>query len=190
MSVSGFQTAVYDFVKYNKLIFLRLKWERKFLFWLRWQDLLDTANMLGSVSSQCGTKPWILHDSTPLSWNPATCRLEWWRAHQVIKSCYISFCRGCPCLGLTPSLPQSVKFPGWKMHGCACKRIFSGPITHLLSVLWRFDENPFKCQCKKEEEKEQKKKLRGFQISHFYLSFSNDIAVKGLSTEITHETNH
>ena len=23
---------------------------------------------------------------------------------------------------LTPSLPQPVKFPGWKMHGCACKQ--------------------------------------------------------------------
>ena len=42
-----------------------------------------------------------------------------------------------------------------------------------------------------QKEEEEKKYLRGFQISHFYLSFSNDIiAVKGLSTEITHETNH
>ena len=42
----------------------------------------------------------------------------------------------------------------------------------------------------KEEEK-KKKDLKGFQISHFYLSFSNDImAVKGLTTEVTHETNH
>ena len=55
---------------------------------------------------------------------------------------------------LTPSLPQPVKFLGWKMHGLTCKRhifrsydtstfngIFSGPMTHLLSmayfpVLW------------------------------------------------------
>ena len=39
-----------------------------------------------------------------------------------------------------------------------------------------FDENPFTCQC----EKENKKGIR-FQISHFYWSFSSDtMAVKGL----------
>jgi len=40
----------------------------------------------------------------------------------------------------------------------------------------RFDEIPFTCLCEKED-----KKALGFQISHFYGSFSNDImAVKGL----------
>ena len=40
----------------------------------------------------------------------------------------------------------------------------------------RFNENPFTCQCKKED-----KKSEGFQILHFYWSFSSDImAVKGL----------
>ena len=46
--------------------------------------------------------------------------------------------------------------------------IFSGPMC--------FDENPFTCQCEKGN-----KKAEGFQISHFYRSFSNEIMeVKGL----------
>ena len=54
--------------------------------------------------------------------------------------------------------------------------MFSGPVTSTLSDV-RFDEIPFTCQCEKED-----KKGSGFQISHFYGSFSNDImAVKGLS---------
>ena len=39
-----------------------------------------------------------------------------------------------------------------------------------------FDENPLTCQCEKEDEKAE-----GFQMSHFYWSFSSDImAIKGL----------
>ena len=39
-----------------------------------------------------------------------------------------------------------------------------------------FYENPFTCECGKEN-----KKLKGFQISHIYWSFSSGImAVKGL----------
>ena len=54
--------------------------------------------------------------------------------------------------------------------------IFSGPITSVLNAM-RFDENPFACLCGKED-----KKTEGFQISHFYGSFSSDImAVKGLT---------
>ena len=42
----------------------------------------------------------------------------------------------CP-LQLTPSLPQPVKFPGWKVHICTpAYRIISSPITNLLSVLF------------------------------------------------------
>ena len=52
--------------------------------------------------------------------------------------------------------------------------MFSGPVTSTFSDV-RFDEIPFTCQCEKED-----KKGSGFQISHFYGSFSNDIiAVKG-----------
>ena len=41
-----------------------------------------------------------------------------------------------------------------------------------------FDEDPFTCQCEKED-----KKAYGFQILHFYWSFSSDLmAVKGLKT--------
>ena len=31
-------------------------------------------------------------------------------------------CNSILCCTLTPSLPQPVKFPGWKMHGHACKQ--------------------------------------------------------------------
>ena len=46
----------------------------------------------------------------------------------------------------------------------------------------RFDENPFEKEDKKKKcEKEDKNPISGFEISHFYASFSNDmIAVKGL----------
>ena len=53
---------------------------------------------------------------------------------------------------LTPSLPQPVIFPGWKMQGCACEHYISGPITFILNVM-RFNENPFACQCEKEDKK-------------------------------------
>ena len=44
----------------------------------------------------------------------------------------------------------------------------------------RFDEIPFTSQCEKED-----RKAEGFQISHFYGSFSNDImAVKGLTGQL------
>ena len=77
---------------------------------------------------------------------------------------------------LIPSLPQSVKFPGWKMHGHASKwYIFRSFNTSTFNAM-RFDENPLTCQCKK---KERRKSL--FQISHFYWLFSSSImAVKGL----------
>ena len=46
----------------------------------------------------------------------------------------------------------------------------------------RYNENPFTCQCKKEEENAE-----GFQILHFYQSFLSDIiAVKGLKAATFH----
>ena len=52
---------------------------------------------------------------------------------------------------LTPSLPQPVKFPGWKMHRHACKQyIFRSHSTSTFSVM-HFDENSFTCQCKKDQ---------------------------------------
>ena len=78
---------------------------------------------------------------------------------------------------LTPSLSQPVKFPGWKVHGCACKQsIFQSYNTSTFTAVC-FDETPFTCQCEKED-----KKAEGVQISHFYWSFlSHVMAVKGLT---------
>ena len=76
---------------------------------------------------------------------------------------------------LTPSLPQpACKISG--LNGAPANSIFSGPITSILNCM-HFDGDPLTCQCEK-----QNKKVEGFQISHFYGSFSNDtMAVKGLS---------
>ena len=77
---------------------------------------------------------------------------------------------------LTPSLPQPVIFPGWKMHGRASKQyIFQSYNSSTFNVM-RFSANPFSCSCEKED-----RRLKGF-VSHFYWSFSSDFtAVKGLS---------
>ena len=77
---------------------------------------------------------------------------------------------------LTPSLSQPVKFPGWIIYGRACKRyIFRSYNIYFFNAM-RFDENPFTCQCEKQDKKDE-----GFQISRFYWSFSSDIVtVKGL----------
>ena len=54
---------------------------------------------------------------------------------------------------LTPSLPQPVKCPGWKMHGRACKQyIFRSCVTPTFSAV-NFDESPFTYQCEKEDKK-------------------------------------
>ena len=50
---------------------------------------------------------------------------------------------------LTPSLPQPVKILGWMMQRRACKH---RPITSLFNAVC-FDENPFTCQCEKEDKK-------------------------------------
>ena len=62
------------------------------------------------------------------------------------------------------------------MQGRTCKQyIFRSYNTFTFSAT-RFDENPFTCQCEKED-----KKAEGFQISLSYWSFTNDVtAVKGL----------
>jgi len=79
---------------------------------------------------------------------------------------------------LTPSLPQPVKFPGWKMHRRTCKLyIFWSCNTATFSAM-HFDKNSFTCQCEKEY-----KRLKLLRVSNFalYCSFSSDImAVKGL----------
>ena len=67
---------------------------------------------------------------------------------------------------LTPSLPQPVKFPGWMMHGRACKQyIFRSYNINIFSAT-RFDGDPFRCQCEKEDKKEEEK-LKGFKFLTF-----------------------
>ena len=54
---------------------------------------------------------------------------------------------------LTPSLPQPVQFQGWKLYGSTSKQyIFPFYNTSTFSAM-HFDENPFTCQCKKENKK-------------------------------------
>ena len=67
------------------------------------------------------------------------------------------------------------------MHGHAYKQyIFRSYNTSTFGAM-RFDENPFKCQCKKK--KRQKGLRRAFPILHFHLSFwSAVMAVKGLTS--------
>ena len=79
---------------------------------------------------------------------------------------------------LTPSLPQPVQFPG--LNGARTRlQTVDFLVTSTFNAM-RFDENHFTRQCEKED-----KKTEGFQISHFYGSFSSDVmAVKGLNRVI------
>ena len=73
---------------------------------------------------------------------------------------------------LTPSLSQPVQFPGWKIHGRAYKQcIFRSYIySQCCPFWWKSFHMP------------ERKRKQGFQISHFYGSFSSDnLAGKGLT---------
>ena len=61
---------------------------------------------------------------------------------------------------LTPSLPQSVNFPG--TDALTNSIFFRSYNTSAFSVM-RFGEILFTCQCKKED-----KKSKGFYVSYFY----------------------
>ena len=62
------------------------------------------------------------------------------------------------------------------MHGRASKQYSFQSYYNSIFNAMRFDKSPFTCQCEKED-----KKAYGFQISHFYWSFSSDtMAVKVL----------
>ena len=66
---------------------------------------------------------------------------------------------------LTPSLPQPVKFPGWKIHRRACKTVyFPVPITSTFNAVC-FDANPFTCQWKDFHQK-------GWRVSNFAFSLA------------------
>ena len=54
---------------------------------------------------------------------------------------------------LTPSLPQPVQFPGWKMQGRTCKQYIVQSYDTSTFNAMHFDENPFTYQCEKEDKK-------------------------------------
>ena len=61
---------------------------------------------------------------------------------------------------LTPSLPQPLKFPGWRMHGRVCAQyIFRSSSTSTFNAY----DNPFAYQCGKEK----KKMVKGFTFHIF-----------------------
>ena len=64
------------------------------------------------------------------------------------------------------------------MQGRACEQYIFWSYNATTFNAMHFDEDPFTCQCEKED-----KKAYGLQILHFYWSFSSDLmAVKGLKT--------
>ena len=70
-----------------------------------------------------------------------------------------AYAKVSPCL--TPSLPQPVKFPGWKMHGHACKQY----IFHSYNIY-------FQCcvfQWKSFHMTEWKLRQKDFRVSNFAL---------------------
>ena len=97
------------------------------------------------------------------SWYPTPCS-EGVKRHSNQKPCTVY-----SDSILTPSLPQPVKFPGWKvhkyMHG---NGTFDGPITNLLSVLCVLIET-FHAIMRR---RKKTKKHWWFQMWHFYWSFS------------------
>ena len=60
---------------------------------------------------------------------------------------------------LTLSLPQPVKYPGWKMHGRASNSIFSDPITSIFQCYefwWKYFHVPVR-----------KRRQKGLRVSNF-----------------------
>ena len=83
---------------------------------------------------------------------------------------------------LTASLPQPVKFPGWKMLGHVCEQYICRSCSNLLSMLRVLLEILSHVNTKKAD-----KKAEGFKILHFYWLFLSDImAVKGLIMHLSH----
>ena len=82
-------------------------------------------------------------------------------SHDYIKrSAQTAVNRGPPASHLTPSLPLSVTFPGWKMHPRACKQYFPCPITnHFPYCAFRWKS--FYVLMAKEKEKKKEKKCIG-----------------------------
>ena len=89
---------------------------------------------------------------------------------------------------LTHSLPQLVKFPGWKMITyTTAKSVFDGPVTNLLFNTVHIDSSPFTCSCERE------KRLDWFQVWYFYWSSSDrrrgkHMAVEGLNASLFYDS--
>ena len=127
---------------------------------------LDNFKMKKSVGWTCG-RSWFVNVITLPKWARWSFRcLAGWHLGPGSSPLWPA---------LTPSLPQPVKYTVWKMHGHTCKLYISAPIPSTFSAMC-FDENPFTCQCEKEDKSSQR-----FQILPFDWLFSSDImAVKGL----------
>ena len=83
---------------------------------------------------------------------------------QIIHQHVCKYVWGCKVWNngtLTPSLPQPVKFPGWKVDTWACKQYIFWFMTHPLSMLTILIKTFTYYNAKK-------KKDEGFPISHFY----------------------
>ena len=74
----------------------------------------------------------------------------------------ISFALMSVVLNLTPSLPQPVKFPAERCTDAPANSMFSGPVTHLLSVLCVLMELLSRASAKK-----RTKRLQGFKFRAF-----------------------
>ena len=75
----------------------------------------------------------------------------------------------------TPSLPEPVKRPGWKMHRRTSKQYIFWSYSNLFSSLCILMEILSHASAKMKA-----KRLTGFKFRRFYESFSNDMAEKGL----------
>ena len=94
----------------------------------------------------------------------------------IRKNVLRRYCKACDMRNLNPFTATAWRISGAERcmdepaHG-----IVSGPIPAILNAM-RFNGDPFTCHCDEED-----KKTYGFQISHFYCSFSTDVmAVKVL----------
>ena len=77
--------------------------------------------------------------------------------------------RCCHTIPSTPSLPQPVNVPGWKIHGSACKEYISGPIASTFNVLHFYDYSST-CQCNNNNNNNKNRRRRkGLRVWNFAL---------------------
>ena len=117
------------------LVFFNLKKERK-----KWTDTRFDCTTINCIpQSEPFNQMWKC-DIAPVSEKMVTdCR-------HVKTEFQSSIC--CPDFSLTPSLPQLVKFPGWKVtHTHACKQYIWWSYNKSAFNTMHFDTNPFMCSC-------------------------------------------